>query len=168
MAEAKKAAKAASESFTASEALKSSAFPQFDLSRLEFPRFEVPAAYREMAEKGLAQTKQNYERMKTAAEETSELVENTFACATKGLSDYNLKVIESARANMNANLDFIASLFAVKSPSEVVELSSAHARKTFEAVSEQGKELASLAQKVSSDTAEPIRAGLNKALRPVA
>lgn len=168
MAEAKKAAKAASEGFTASEASKRSAYPQFDFPRFEFSRLEFPAAYRELAEKGIAQTKQNYERMKTAAEETSELVGNTFACAAKGCSDYNLKIIEATRANINANFDFFASLFAVKSPSEVIELSSAHARKTFEAVSEQGKELASLAQKVSSDTAEPIKAGLNRALRLVA
>jgi len=168
MAEAKKAAKAASETFTASEDPKLSAFPQFDFSRFEFPRLEVPAAYRELAEQGLAQTRQTYERMKTAAEETSELVEETFACAAKGLSDYNLKIVEATRANMNANFEFMASLLSVKSPSEVVELSSAHARKTFEAVSEQGKELASLAQKVSSETAEPIRAGFNRALRLVA
>lgn len=166
MAEAKKPAKAATETFTAAATPTVAAFPQFP--QFEFPRFEFPAAYRELAEKTLAQTKQNYERAKAAAEESTELFETTFASAAKGASEYNLKIIETMRANVNANLDFVASLFAVKSPSEVVELSSAHARKTFEAVSEQGKELASLAQKVSTDTAEPIKAGLNKALRLVA
>lgn len=170
MAEAKKPAKAATtETFTARETPKLAAFPQFSqFPKFEFPQFEAPAAYRELAEKSLVQARQNYERLKSAAEETTELFETTFATATKGASDYNLKIIEAMRANVNAHFDFVASLFAVKSPSEVVELSSAHARKTFETVSEQGKELASLAQKVSSDTAEPIKAGFNKALRLVA
>jgi len=169
MAEAKKPAKAASETSTAFETPKAAPFPQFpQFPQLEFPRFEMPAAYRELAEKGLAQAKQNYERMKAAAEETTGLFETTFATAAKGASEYNQKIIEALRANANAHFDFFSSLMGVKTPSEAIELSSTHARKTFETVSEQGKELASLAQKVSTDTAEPIKAGFNKALRLVA
>ena len=41
-------------------------------------------------------------------------------------------------------------------------------RKQFDALSSQSKELASLVQKVSTDTAEPIKAGFNRALRAVA
>lgn len=167
MAEAKKPAKAATtEAFTARETPKFPAFPQFP--KFDFPQFEAPAAYRELAEKSLAQAKQNYERVKAAAEEATELCETTFATANKGVSEYNLQILEAMRANVNAHFDFMASLFGAKSPSEMVELSSAHARKTFETVSEQGKQLASLAQKVSNDTAEPIKAGFNKALRLVA
>lgn len=163
MAEAKKTAKSAAETFaTEMPKMEMPQFPQFD-----FPKVEFPAAYRELAEKGLAQAKQNYERVKAATQEQSELIEATYATASKGSAEYFLKVVEVARANANANFDFLASLFAVKSPSEAVELSTAHARKSFEAISTQGKELASLAQKVSNDTAEPIKAGFNKALRVV-
>ena len=45
----------------------------------------------------------------------------------------------------------------VKSLSEAVELSTAHARKQFEAVTAQTKELTALAQKVATETAEPIK-----------
>lgn len=170
MADPKKAAKAAEtiidETLKAGETLKPQIppFPQFD----QLSRAEVPAAYREIAEKGLAQAKQNYERVKAATQESSELIESTYATAVKGAAEYNLKLLEALRANVNAHFDFVGSLLSVKSPSEAVELSSAHARKTFEQVSAQGKELASLAQKVSTDTAEPIKAGMNKALRVVA
>ncbi|MEA2935571.1 MAG: hypothetical protein QOD74_2217, partial [Variibacter sp.] len=44
----------------------------------------------------------------------------------------------------------------------------AHARKQFETLSAQSKELASLAQKVSTETAEPIKAGFSKAFNAVA
>jgi hypothetical protein len=60
------------------------------------------------------------------------------------------------------------SLFGVKSASEMVELSTAHARSQFETLSGQGKELATLAQKVATDTAEPIKTGVAKAMKKVA
>lgn len=173
MAEAKKAVKTAADTFTdASEAVKA-AFPQFAFPKFEFPKFglpgfEVPAAYRELTEKSIAQAKQNYERSKETAEEMTKLAESTYAVASKGASEYGLKMIEAMRANVNAYFDFAGEMLAVKSPSEAVELSSAHARKTFEALSAQSKELATLAQKVSSETAEPIKTGFNKALRLVA
>jgi len=77
-------------------------------------------------------------------------------------------VIEIARANTNAAFDFMESLFGVKSASEMVELSTAHARSQFETLSGQSKELAALAQKVATDTAEPIKSGMNRAFSKVA
>ena len=59
-------------------------------------------------------------------------------------------------------------MFAVKSPSEFVELSTTHARTQFETLTGQGKELAGLAQKVATDTAEPIKTGVTKAMKKVA
>jgi hypothetical protein len=47
-------------------------------------------------------------------------------------------------------------------------VSTAHARKQFEAVADQTKELTALAQKVTSETAEPVKAGINKAIKQVA
>jgi phasin family protein len=41
----------------------------------------------------------------------------------------------------------------VKSPSEFIELSTAHARKQFEAMTAQTKELTELAQKVTTEIA---------------
>jgi hypothetical protein len=56
-------------------------------------------------------------------------------------------------------------LFGVKSPSEFLEVSTEHARKQFEPLSEQTKELAALRQKVMLETAEPLKAGAAKAFR---
>jgi hypothetical protein len=41
-------------------------------------------------------------------------------------------------------------------------------RKQLETLSEQSKELAALAQKIATETAEPIREGVNKAFRQAA
>src|SRR5262245_39716946 len=111
--------------------------PKFEMPSFEMPQMEVPAAFREFAEKSVSQAKDTYERMKSAAEEATDVLEDTYATATKGVSDYGLKVIEAVRANTNAAFDFATELMTVKSLSEVVELSTAHSRKQFEALTAQ-------------------------------
>src|SRR5690242_7494329 len=102
--------------------------PKFEMPKFDIPNVEFPPAFREPAEKGVAQAKENYEKMKTAAEQATEVLEDTYANATKGCSDYGLKVIETARANSNAAFDLGGELLSAKSYSEVVELTTAFMR----------------------------------------
>jgi phasin len=141
--------------------------PKFELPNFEIPKMEIPAAFREIAEKSVSQAKETYEKMKSAAEEATDLLEDTYATATKGVSDYGLKVIEAARENTNAAFDYATQLMTVKSLSEVVELSTAHTRKQFETLTAQTKDLAAIAQKVASDTAEPMKESFGKAFKKV-
>jgi phasin len=141
--------------------------PKFEMPKFDMPKVEMPAAFREFAERGVAQCKDTYEKMKAAAEEATDVLETTYSTASKGASDYGLKVIEAARVNTNAAFDFAGELLAAKSLSEVIELSSTHARKQFETLTAQSKELGALAQKVATDTAEPIKSGMNKAFSKV-
>src|SRR4051812_12682300 len=153
-----------------SPAMGPSAFelPKFDMPNFEMPKMEVPAAFREIAEKSVSQAKENYEKMKAAAEEATDVLEDTYATATKGAADYGRKVLEATRLNTNAAFDFYAGLMNVKSYSDVIELSTTHARKQFEAVTAQTKDLAALAQKVATETAEPIKDSVTKAFSKVA
>src|SRR5262249_29683701 len=114
------------------------------------------------------QAKETYERMKSAAEQATEVMEDTYATATRGVSDYGIKLIEVARRNTNAAFDYYVELMGAKSLSEFVELSTSHARKQFESVPAQTKDLAALAQKVATDTAEPMKDGFTKAFKKVA
>jgi len=141
--------------------------PKFELPNFELPKMEIPAAFREIAEKSVSQAKETYEKMKSAAEEATDVLEDTYATASKGASDYGLKVIEAARENTNAAFDFATQLMTVKSLSEVVELSTAHTRKQFEALTAQTKELAAIAQKVATDTAEPVKESVTKVFKKV-
>jgi len=142
--------------------------PSFDMPKFDIPNFEVPAAFREFAEKGVSQAKANWEKVKAATEETTDLIEESYTTASKGASDYGLKLIEVGRANTNAAFDFAGQLMTVKSLSEAVELSTSYARKQFDAMSVQGKELTALAQKVATETVEPIKESVTSAFRKVA
>ena len=149
----KKAAKAATTAFEAS-------LPKIDLTSLE-----VPAAVREMAEKSVQSAREAYEKLKVNAEETTDLLEDTYSTASKGLAEYNAVALESLRTNVNAAFDFVGALFAAKSVSEAVEISTGHVRKQFDVLSAQTKELSTLAQKVATDTAEPIKASVEKTIK---
>lgn len=131
--------------------------PKFDMPKFEMPNMEVPPAFRELAEKGIAQAKDNYEKMKSTAEQTTDMLEETYATASKGYAGYGLKVIETTRANTNAAFDLMGELFGAKSYAEAVELTTAYMRSQFDAVTTQTKELSEHAQKVATETAEPIK-----------
>ena len=139
--------------------------PKFEIPNFEIPKMEIPAAFREIAEKSVSQAKETYEKMKSAAEEATDVLEDTYATASKGASDYGLKVIEATRVNTNAAFDFVTQLMTVKSLSEVVELSTAHTRKQFEVLTAQSKELAAIAQKVATETTEPVKESFGKAFK---
>jgi phasin len=145
-----------------------SELPKFDMPKLELPNIEVPAAFREFAEKGVVQAQDAYERVKAVAAEATNVLEETCTTAAQGTAEYNRKAVEAVCAHADTFFEFALALLKVKSPTEFFKLSSAHVSKQLEAVTEQTKELSTLAQKVASETAEPIKTGITSALKKVA
>jgi phasin len=151
------------------------AIPTFDLSKFEMPKFdsagfdlskiEVPAALREGAEKVVVQMKEGYAKMKTAAEEATDLIEDTYSTAATGVKDFNLKALEATRSNLNASFDHARDLMGVKTFAEVVELQSTFLRKQFETLQAQAKDLSALAQKTATDTVEPVKEKVGQVLK---
>jgi len=128
----------------------------------------VTSVMREFAERGITQARDAYGKMKTAAEEATGILETTYANASKGATDYGLKVVEMARTNSNAAFDFAAELFAARTLAQLVEISTSHTRKQIELATEQAKELATLAQQVANHTAEPMKDGLANMVKKAA
>jgi phasin len=135
----------------------------FEVPEFKVPNLELPAAIRELVEKGGAQAKDNCEKIRTVTEEMSDVVEATFANAAKGVTNYGLKVLEMTRANTTASFEFVGKLIGATSPTEAVEVATAHARQQFDASSKQYKELLALAEKITTEAAEPIKASMSKA-----
>ena len=131
------------------------------------PRTEGHQPLREMADGGAAQARKSFENMSASTAEASSLIQNACSTAAQSAMGYNAKVVEIARVNTNAALDYADQLLGVKSPSEFFELSATHARKQLEVLSEQTKELTALAQKVATETSEPIKGGASKMFNKV-
>ena len=130
--------------------------------------FEVPEQMRAFAEKGVSQARDSYAKFKDVAESNNSAIEAVFTSASKGASEYSAKLMEMMKANTTATLDFAQELLGIKSPSEAVELCTSHAKKQFETLTAQAKELAELGQKVAADTVEPIKASASKLFKPAA
>ena len=147
---------------------KHTATPSSGAPKVETPepdKMEIPAALRDIAEKGVTQAKEAYEKIRSVAEEATDALEDTYGATTKGLSELSLKLIETARENTNSAFDFATQLIAVKSVSEAVELSTTHTRKRYETVTAQTKELGAMAQKVAVDAVEPVKERLSKVFK---
>lgn len=130
--------------------------------------FEVPEQVRAFAEKGVSQARENYAKFKDAAETHNGTVEAVFASASKGASEYTAKLMEFAKANTTAHLDFTQELLGTKSPTDAFQLWSGHAKTQLETFQAQAKELFELTQRIASETAEPIKASASKLYTPPA
>jgi phasin len=117
-------------------------------------------AFRGTAERGIAQAKGTYEKAIVAGEQASDLLKNTCAIAAKGTADYNLKIIEIACTNANTAFEYAEQLMGVKSLSDFVALSTAHARKQFDTMIAQTASLTELAQKVTTQVTQPLKTGV--------
>jgi|GEM_PF-124518 len=149
---AKPAAKKAAESLTAEP-----------FAMPAMPGVEMPAAMREMAEKGVAQAKETYEKMKSAAEEATDVLEDTYETTRKGVVTLNMKAIDTVKANSDATFAFARDLLSVKSLSEAIELQTAFTRKSFEALTAQAKEFQELASKLATESSAPMKDAFQKA-----
>lgn len=121
--------------------------------KFEAAAAQIPEYVREFAEKGVEQAKENYARLRSAAEGATDMVEDNYLTATRGATEFNLKAIEALRVNVNSSFDYARDLLAAKSLSDALELSAAHMRQQFETLSDQAKEFSALARKVATDTA---------------
>jgi phasin len=160
---------AANKAKTTTHAASSFTLPDYGMPKLEMPKFdlvntEMPEASREIAEKGVAHTRDAYAKARVASEETVDLLENAYEAAAKRATDYNRKLIAIVRTNTRAAFDNVHVLLGAKSPSEFIELSTAQMRKQFDIVSAQNKELCGLAQEITTEAAGAIKTGVSKAL----
>jgi len=122
----------------------------FEIPRFEIPNVVMPVAFRDFLENGAAQAKENFEIMKAGTDTMAEQVETTYTNVALGLFDLTRKMFDLARVNTNAGFNFTAQLMTVKSPWEMAVLSSTHAREQFEAISEQSREVAAIARKLTT------------------
>ena len=129
------------------------------------PAFELPVAFRELAEQAVSQVRETYAKIKSAAEEATDLAESTIETAREGAFAWGVKAIDAARSNADASFTLARDLFGAKTVSDVIELQSAFVRKQFEAGTAQFKELQQLTEKVITDTTKPVTQKVEKTLK---
>jgi phasin len=128
------------------------------------PTLEVPAAMREMAEKGVQQAKEAYDSYKTIAEDATDALEDSFATVNKSMTNLQAKALDFSKTNVDASFDLAVKMLGVRSLAEAVELQSSFARQQFDVLSKQTREFQELATKVQTEAVKPFRDGVTKAV----
>ena len=106
-----------------------------------------------------------FAKAKSRADETASAFEVSFAAAKDGALAINAKALEVLRAHADANFDFMKSVFAAKSLSDVLALQSEFARKQVETMTSQTKDIGALTQKAMADAVEPIKEQVAKSFK---
>jgi phasin len=132
---------------------------------LNLPFFATSGIFSGMTEQSLARAKENYEKLNAASGAITGVLGEAYSTNARGITVYTAKVIEFSGANTTSAFDFLSHLLGTKSPSEILQLSATHGRKSFEATTAQSRELWELARKVATETAEPIKKSFGSALQ---
>lgn len=140
----------------------SNPFDAFSINMPSMPSVEMPAAFREFAEKSVATARDTYAKLKTAAEDATDMVEDTYETAREGAFTLGVKAVDAAKANADASFALVRDLFGAKTFAEMIELQTAFARQQFDTMSAQFKEFQDLAQKVATDTVKPVTSKVEK------
>lgn len=137
----------------------------FDMSKFDGANMEVPTMVRDMAEQAVSQTKDGYAKVKAAAEESIDVVEETLETVRETALEVQHRAMDNAKANTDAAYDFFKDLFSVKSVSEAVELQTSFARQQFEMMSTQSKDLSTLTGKAVTETFNPAKQAAEKVMK---
>jgi phasin len=120
---------------------------------------------KDFVDKSARMVRENLEKGVAAAEESAKGIEQGYSAAVESLRDFNVKLIEMTQANATAAFEFARQISTAKGPSEAIELWSSQARKQFETLTTQSKELAALGQKIATVSAEPMARSLSQAIK---
>ena len=137
----------------------------FEAFSFPTPNYEVPAAVREFAEKSVSQVRDTYEKIKSATDEATALVGETFETAREGTFAMGLKAVDVAKTNSDASFAFARDLFGAKTVSDVFELQSTFARSQIEAFTSQFKEFQVMAEKLVTATTKPVSSKVEKTVK---
>ena len=129
--------------------------PKFEIPSSTCRRSRCPGVSRHGGE-GVQQAKDAYARMKTAAEEANHLVETPTRPQTR-VPPSSIQGARCVARQHERGLHYTRS--SGREDARSWSSSRDHTRKQFEALAAQTKDLSVLAQKVATETAEPIKAG---------
>jgi phasin len=133
----------------------------------DFPTFDVTTyfdAFREMAEKNIAQNAETYDNFKASAEEATASAQKAFEAMREGMTALSNKALENTKANTGASLAYMEKLAGVRNVSELIELQSAFFRNSLETMSTQAREAQEISVRLGEKTAAPVTAAAEKAV----
>lgn len=133
-----------------------------DVGQAEQKEAPMNEQSRRFAEKTTTAARENLERGASITEDATRTAEQSYSSALAGMRELNLKIIEMAHANTEAIFEFAHEIANAQAPSDLATIWANHARRQFELMSSQTKELSEFGQKLAGRTTEPFARGVNE------
>jgi phasin len=111
--------------------------------------FEIPPQMREFAEKSVEQAKQAFDTFVSAAQHAVKTAENQAATTQSGVKEAGALAMQYAERNISSSFEFAQKLLRAKDPKEVMALHGEYVSGQMAALTEQAKELAKQATKMT-------------------
>jgi hypothetical protein len=95
-------------------------------------------------------------KVKQTAREATDRVQKSATQATEGVRNCQTAILSATQANMNAMFDYMQEAFSAKSMPELMELSTKHAQRQMQMMTEQAREITGAIQKAAVGSANPL------------
>ncbi len=130
---------------------------------------ELKAQAKEAVETTKSITEKGLEKAQAAADDTAKLAtkstkvfEETRSILNASAADWQVKLFDMTKANLDANFAFAQKLLGAASPMEAFQMQKDFAEDRMAAMQKQTTELSALASKVAEDVVKPAQEGMIK------
>ena len=130
---------------------------------------ELKAQAKEAVEATKSITDKGLEKAQAAADDTAKLAtkstkvfEETRSILNACATDWQVKMFEMTKANLDANFAFAQKLLGAASPIEAFQMQKDFAEERIATLQQQTSELGALASKVAEDVVKPAQEGIIK------
>ena len=114
------------------------------------------------AERTTRAARQNLSAGARITEDATRNAEQRYSSALAGMRQLNVKLIEMAHDNTEAVFELAHEIASAEAPADLAEIWAAHARRQFELMTNQSKELTELGQKLAGRATEPFSQSINQ------
>jgi hypothetical protein len=95
-------------------------------------------------------------KAKETAREATERSEASANNAAEGLRECQTAILTATQANITAMFEYMQEAFSAKSMPELMELSTRHAQRQMQMMTEQARQIASAVQKATVESTHPL------------
>lgn len=114
------------------------------------------------AERTTRAARENLSAGARITEDATRNAEQSYSSALAGMRQLNVKLIEMAHDNIEAVFELAHEIASAEAPADLTEIWAAHARRQFELMTNQSKELTELGQKLAGRATEPLSQSINQ------
>ncbi len=136
--------------------------PEMNTEAAEKVTAQVADQVASLAVKTVDQAQAAFEKVSEVAHDNVQLMDAAANAYKNRVTDIQLKSMEFVQHNINSGFAFARKFFAVRDPSEAVNLQQAYLKEQAEALQRQAAELSELSVALAKESMKPVQESMTK------